>query len=167
MDEDTAKTPLERIIDLCRRHDVEFILIGGQAEVLYGSPRVTYDVDICPRRTVENLERLAVVLRSLQPVLRNAPPDLPFRIDAQSLALATNLTLRTSVGDLDVIGHVEPLGGYEELTTRAEVFAIGDAEVRVIALDDLIRVKEYLGRPKDRQSLVQLLAIKRVRGEEQ
>jgi len=30
---------------------VEFMVIGGQAEALMGSARVTYDVDLCYRRT--------------------------------------------------------------------------------------------------------------------
>ena len=40
-------------------HGVEFIVVGGQAEALMGSARVTYDVDLCYRRTPQNLERLA------------------------------------------------------------------------------------------------------------
>lgn len=34
-----------------------------------------------------------------------------------------------------------------------------------ISLDDLIKVKEHIGRAKDRESLFQLLAIKRLRTE--
>ena len=33
-------------------------------------------------------------------------------------------------------------------------------------LDDIIRIKRYLGRPKDRESLLQLEAIKRLREQE-
>ena len=35
-----------------------------------------------------------------------------------------------------------------------------------MALDDLIRIKRYIGRPKDRESLLQLEAIKRLRDQE-
>lgn len=38
--------------------------------------------------------------------------------------------------------------------------------MRVIGLDDLIRIKRYIGRPKDRESLLQLEAIKRLREQE-
>jgi hypothetical protein len=38
--------------------------------------------------------------------------------------------------------------------------------VRVIGLDDLIRIKRHLSRPKDRESLLHLEAIKRLREEE-
>lgn len=38
--------------------------------------------------------------------------------------------------------------------------------MRVIGLDDLIRIKRHLARPKDRESPLQLEAIKRPREEE-
>jgi hypothetical protein len=39
--------------------------------------------------------------------------------------------------------------------------------LRTISLDDLIRVKRHIDRGKDSESLFQLLAIKRVREEEE
>jgi hypothetical protein len=35
----------------------------------------------------------------------------------------------------------------------------------VIDLEDLIKIKQHIRRPKDQDSLMQLLAIKKVRGE--
>lgn len=163
MGDDTAKTPFEQIVELLALRKVQFIVIGGQAETLYGSARVTYDLDLCYRRTPENLRRLADALKVLKPTLRGAPPDLPFRMDAESLALGSNFTLRTLAGDLDLIGHVEPLGGYDELSKRAETIRVGDVDLKVIALDDLIRIKQHLDRPRDHDSLRHLLAIKRLR----
>jgi hypothetical protein len=161
-----VKTPIEIIFELFVSHGVEFILIRGRAEALYGSTRRTYDTDVCYRRTAENLRRLAELLPHLEPKLRGAPPDLPFRLDAESLALGCNYTFRTNAGDLDLIGHVEPIGGFEELVKRAETIRLGELEIKVAALDDLIRIKQHINRPKDRESLIHLLAIKRVRDEE-
>ena len=42
---------------------------------------------------------------------------------------------------------------------------MGGLDFKVISLDDLITIKRHLGRPKDRESLAHLLAIKRIRGE--
>lgn len=75
MDDDTEKTPFERIVELFVARGVEFIVIGGQAETLYGSARVSFDTDLCYRRTAENLRRLADALKELHPKLRGAPPD--------------------------------------------------------------------------------------------
>src|SRR5437016_2567085 len=97
---DTSR--LERIAELLLKHGVRFIVIGGQAEYLFGSPRVTYDVDLCYERTADNLERLAQALRELKPSLRGVPPELPFVIDARALALGSNFTFNTKLGDLDL-----------------------------------------------------------------
>jgi len=157
------KSDLERIAEVLLTHGVEFIVIGGQAEVIHGSPRVTYDVDICYRRTSENLDRLARALHEMKPKLRDAPPDLPFTIDARALALGSNFTLRTRIGDLDLLAYLEPIGGFDELVSQAERIQLGHSAVLVISLDDLIRIKSHLQRPKDQEALRQLRSIKRLR----
>ena len=97
---------LARMLDAA---EIPYMVIGGQAEALMGSPRVTYDVDLCYRRTPENLERLARVLRTLTLTLRGAPPELKFRIDARALALGSNFTFEVD-GEyaLDLLSYLEP-----------------------------------------------------------
>jgi predicted nucleotidyltransferase len=165
MAEDSDKPALVRVAEHLDRFGVEFLVIGGQAAALFGSPVPTYDVDLCYRRTADNLERLAAAPRELHPTLRGAPPDLPFRVDGQSLALGSNFTLSTDFGQLDLLGWVEPIGTYEELIPRAEHADLDTVVVAVIGFDDLLRIKRHLGRPKDRAALVQLEAIERDRRE--
>jgi len=167
LDERRAESPLERFCALLGEHGVEFIVVGGQAEALMGSARVTYDVDICYRRTSENLEALATALATLSLTLRGAPPDLKFRLDAQALALGQNYTFEVD-GEypLDFLGYLEPVGTYEDLLPHVEIVSIGGRNVQVIGLDDLIRIKRHINRPKDRESLLQLEAIKRLREQE-
>ncbi len=166
MSEELSKAKLERIAALMQRHQVQFIVIGGQAEYIFGSPRVTFDIDLCYRRTEENLENLAAALKELKVSLRGAPKDLPIILDARALALGNNYTFETPAdGDLDLLGYVEPIGDYDRLDKKAANYQVGDLELRVIALDDLIAIKRHINRPKDRESLYQLLAIKRIREE--
>jgi len=161
------RSPLERFCAVLAEHGVEFIVIGGQAEALMGSSRVTYDVDLCYRRTPDNLERLATALSTLSLTLRGAPPELKFRLDAQALALGQHYTFEVD-GEypLDFLGYLEPIGTYEDLLPHVETVPVGGHPTRVIGLDDLIRIKEHLARPKDRESLLQLKAIKRLREQE-
>ncbi len=153
----------EEILEPLIAGGVEFIVIGGQAETLLGSARVTYDVDVCYRRTEGNLERLATALKALKPTLRGAPPDLPFILDARSLALGNNFTFSTEKGPFDLLGYVEPIGGYDEAAINAVEMQLGPWTVKVLSLDDLIRIKEHIQRPKDRDSLMHLLAIRKLR----
>jgi len=167
LDEPVEQSPLERFCAVLAEHGVEFIIVGGQAEALMGGARVTYDVDLCYRRTPDNLERLATALGTLNLTLRGAPPELKFRLDAQALALGQNYTFEVD-GEwpLDFLGYLEPLGTYEDLLPHVETMSIGGRPTQVIGLEDLIRIKRYLGRPKDRESLLQLEAIKRLREQE-
>jgi predicted nucleotidyltransferase len=160
MPDESAKSALERIAQTLADHGVDFLVVVGQAEYLFGGNRPTFDVDLCYRRTPDNLRRLAAALQPLKPTLRDAPPGLPFRPDAHTLAMGTNFTFRTDAGDLDLLGHVEPLGGYDQLAPNAETYDLGDFTLRTISLEDLIRVKEHLRREKDRESLRQLLALR-------
>jgi predicted nucleotidyltransferase len=160
------ESDLERIARILLRHQVEFLVIGGQAEILMGSPRVTYDTDLCYRRSKQNLERLAAALGELQPSFRGAPRDLPIVLDAHALALGSNYTLNTAMGPLDLLGWVEPLGAYEALLPASETYWLGDLAVRTIGLEDLIRIKQHIGRAKDRESLLQLLAIRELRNDD-
>jgi predicted nucleotidyltransferase len=163
MPEGSPNFPLVQIARILLSHGVEFIVIGGRAESLMGSPRLTFDVDVCYKRSAENLERLAKALREIKPTLRGAPPDLPFIIDAKSLALGSNFTFKTAFGDFDLLGSVEPIGAYEQLITDAESFPVEEMQLKCISLDHLIRVKDFINRPKDQQSLMQLAAIKQRR----
>ena len=163
MANDTEKPRLVRIAELLRKHRVEFIVLGGHAAVLHGVPLATYDVDLCYRRTSENLERLAHALTEIKPTLRGAPPDLPFRLDAQSLALGANFTFNTDFGPLDLLGWVEPLGTYDNLLPQSESMKLGSLEVSVIGLHDLILIKRHINRPKDQVALLQLEALRRLR----
>ena len=163
MADDIGTPRLVRAVEPLLRHGVQFIVIGGQAATLHGSPVPTFDVDLCYLRTNENLERLAAALRELHPTLRGAPPDLPFRLDAQSLALGSNFTFNTEVGAFDLLGWVEPFGTYETLIDRAESIPVGQLSLPTISLDDLITIKQHINRPKDQAALYQLLAIRKIR----
>jgi hypothetical protein len=165
MAEEVEKSALEKVVDILAAHGVEFIVVGGQAELLLGSPRITYDIDLCYRRTKENLKRLAAALREIKPTLRNAPADLPFTLDEHSLAPGNNFTFDTSFGPLNLLGYLEPVGNFDAIAGRAFGALLGNCEVKVIHIDDLIATKQYLRRPKDQQSLLQLLAIKKIQSE--
>ena len=41
---------------------VQFVLVGGLAAVLHGSPLPTVDIDVVPERESDNFERLAAAL---------------------------------------------------------------------------------------------------------
>lgn len=140
------------ILAVLQRHGVEFVIIGGLAAALHGSPFVTTDIDVTPRRAHKNLGRLSAALKKLEARIRTEAiaEGLPFDHDARSLANMSLLNLTTRFGDLDI--SIEPIGttGYEDLVRDAESFELGGVRVLVASLADVVRSKEAAGREKDR-----------------
>src|SRR6185436_7785390 len=82
---------------------VEFIVVGGVAGGIHGSPFVTNDLDVCYAVDRPNIARLIKVLRTWSPYPRGWEDGLPFSLDARALRTTPVLTLRTSQGDLDLL----------------------------------------------------------------
>jgi hypothetical protein len=141
-------------------HQVAFIVIGGVAARAHGSPSLTRDLDICYERSRPNLEQLARALQELHATLRGAPPDLSFRLDARTLAAGDSFTFSTDAGDLDCLGTPTGTSGYPDLVRNAEDVTLGDLVVKMVGLDDLIRMKRAAGRPKDRVEVEILGALR-------
>lgn len=146
---DAARFDPGELLGVLARTGVRFVLIGGWAAVLQGSPTTTVDVDICYERTPANLERLATALAVLDVRLRGFPPDLPFAIDARALRSGAMFTLTTRVGDLDLLGAPAGVQGYEDLARSAVALDLDGATILVASVEDLIRMKRAAGRPKD------------------
>jgi hypothetical protein len=129
---------------------VDFVLIGGVAGGSYGSTFGTFDVDVAYARDNDNLERLAGVLYSLGATLRGAPPDLPFQLDAKTLANGANFTFTTRLGSLDILADPAGAPPYRDLKAAGTRITVSGWQVIVASLDHLIAMKEAAGRPKDK-----------------
>lgn len=134
-------------------------MVGGIAGAAHGLARATYDLDVVYARDEENLERLAAALAPLSPYLRGAPPNLPFRLDAATLARGFNFTLTTELGELDLLGEIVGGGGYDELRPGSEEMTLFGLRCLCLRLDRLIQVKRAAGRPKDLEALAELEAL--------
>jgi len=151
-----------RILDELRSNGVEFVLIGGLAGRLYGSPTVTNDLDICYRRTKENCARLAAALSKLGARYRDLSEELPQVIDFQTIWQGSAFTFVTDAGFLDCLAEPEARAAtnYDDLLRSAETIPIGDSTIHVCALEDLIRMKRAAGRPKDLIAVEWLSAVR-------
>jgi hypothetical protein len=145
-------------------HNVDFVLIGGVAARLWGSPTVTRDLDICYAREPANLERLAAALKEMRAGLRGVKEDVPFRLDARTLAAGDHFTFKSDVGDIDCLGTPTGTSGYGDLRTGAERMDVDGLKVWVTSLADLIDMKRAAGRPKDRIEVEILGAVRDERG---
>jgi hypothetical protein len=138
-----------RLLETLQRHGVRFVVVGGIAGRLLGSPTVTRDLDICHARDTRNVTALAAVLAELHAQLRGVEPGLPFRPDARTLRAGDAFTLQTDAGDLDLLGTPAGTDGYADLARSASRTELGGMQVLVASVDDLIRMKRAAARPKD------------------
>lgn len=147
------------------RGGVDFVVVGGIAAVLHGSSTLTTDLDIMFASAPENLERLGKVLIELEARLRDVEEDAPFMPDAGTLRGVDILTLETSAGPLDVLRAPSGAPAYAILRRRAERYEVGGFEVLVASLEDLIAMKQSVGRLKDLAAVEELEVILRLRSQ--
>ncbi|KIG14102.1 hypothetical protein DB30_07098 [Enhygromyxa salina] len=146
------------LLELLSASKVEFAVIGGVAAVLYGSARMTLDLDIVTPFSAANLTLLLETLRPYDP--RHATrPDLSILEDSiEHLLTFRMLLIETQLGRLDALPGVEPYGDYTLVPTREQTL-FGHV-CRVIELDALIEVKRLAGRRKDIEVVFELEALR-------
>jgi predicted nucleotidyltransferase len=147
------------IIKLLTGHGVDFIVVGGVASNLFGSARLTYDLDIVYSRKEENLRKIVTAFLNANPYLRGAPPGLPFKVDFRTLKNGLNFTLTTDLGPIDLLGEIPGARSYEELLNDSVEINETNLRFRCVTLRRLIELKNAAGRPKDLESLAELRAI--------
>lgn len=155
----------QKLVEALASNRVRYVIVGGVALVLQGSARTTGDLDICYARDPDNLEALAAALAPFHPTLRGAPADLPFRVDAATLRSGLNFTLSSEAGDIDLLGELTGVGGFDKLAEQTDVMDLYGHPVRVMSLDALETAKRAAGRLKDLADLAEILEIRRRRGE--
>jgi len=146
----------DEILEVLERHHVLYVVIGGLAAELRGSPYVTRDVDVTPARTRENFTRLAAALRELEATLRvpNLDDTLVIPLDERTFEQGTTWTFVTKHGYLDIALLPDGTRGYDDLRRAATREQITDTvTIFVASLADVIRSKEAAGREKDRAVL--------------
>ena len=135
------KRLLIRIATGLKKRRLDYMLIGGQAVLLYGEPRFTKDIDITLAAGTEQLHEILQLAKSLEwKVLVRSPSSfvkktmvLPF-LDPSGIRI-------------DFIFSFSP---YEKQAMgRVKKVRLGKTEVRFASLEDLIIHKVVAGRPRD------------------
>jgi len=139
---------------------VDFVIVGGYAGVVHGCTLVTQDVDICCNFTPGNLLALQKAIADLHAVHRMTPGRQPLELTAENASQFRNLYLDTDLGHLDCLSEIEGLGGYDEVAKASQTIEIDGLPLRVLTIDALITAKEAMNRPRDREAVRQLRAIK-------
>ena len=144
----------ELLIKLARALDdarIPYMVIGGQAVLIHGEPRLTRDIDVTLGVDASQLARVRTAIQTigLRPVVE----------DAEDFVRKTNvfpLSAESTPIRIDLIFSFTP---YEaEAIRRAVGIRFGDATVRFAAVEDLIIHKMVAGRPRDIEDVRGVLA---------
>ncbi|HSK90492.1 MAG TPA: hypothetical protein VK875_04185 [Euzebyales bacterium] len=149
----------DRILRVLTEHGVRFVLVGGIAATVHGSPSVTYDIDLAPEQSPDNLERLAAALTELGAVRYTEPEEDLAAPRADELSARVE-QFASPIGYIDVLRELRAVGGYEQLLATAEQVDLAGVPVYVAALDDIIASKQAAHRPKDLAQLPALYALR-------
>jgi hypothetical protein len=125
------------------------MVIGGQAVLLYGEPRLTKDIDITLGVGIEHLSDVISVA---------AKSDLKCLVDAESF---TRKTMVLPCQDLNTgirVDFIFSFSLYEkQAIQRARKVKLGNKVVHFASLEDLIIHKMIAGRPRDLEDIHGLL----------
>ncbi|HEX9967179.1 MAG TPA: hypothetical protein VGB06_04480 [Solirubrobacterales bacterium] len=140
--------------------EIRFVAVGGMAVGAWGHVRATKDLDLVPDPSQENLERLAALLRELDGKVEVAEGLLTGDAIWTFLKSGDRTLVVTSLGRVDVIQGHPQVPRYGELEAAATTVEMDGFPVRVCSLDHLLQMKRASERPRDRDDLEALEAIR-------
>lgn len=135
-----------------RKNKVKYLIIGGIACGIYGSPRATKDLDILIEPTIENAKRLLAALKEAE--FGTAYLTTPEKI------VANEINIFEDVIRLDVLTKAKGLV-FGAVWQRRQKKFLKRVGINVISLDDLISSKTVAARLIDKEDLKILKKIKR------
>ncbi|HSL88228.1 MAG TPA: nucleotidyl transferase AbiEii/AbiGii toxin family protein [Ignavibacteriaceae bacterium] len=134
------------VIDALEKEEVDYILIGGFAMVLYGMPRATQDLDIFIKNREENVEKLRTVLFQL------FGDKSAFEITQLELNEYSVLRYGTDRGFyIDILSKFGDAFSYEDLNYEETV--IDGHAIKIATVETLYKLKEKTLRAIDKTDL--------------
>lgn len=143
---------LAKIGDVFDRHKVPYMIIGGQAVLLYGEPRLTRDIDITIGYGIEHFEEILNIVNelSLKPLVEDIHTFVKQTMILPLLDESTGIRV-------DFIFSFTP---YEiGAIKRSRRVRILDKEVNFASPEDVIIHKIFAGRPRDLED-VRIILLK-------
>jgi len=150
---------LRELFRALAEHGVDYLVIGGVAAQVHGRRRTTMDLDVTPAPDPENFKRLAAALVALDahPVEFGSSARTP---TAEQLHVAPVVPpLTTRHGELHIVNEVPGSSAYAAMRARALRTDLDGIAVQIVGVDDLIRMKQTTGRPRDIEDIEALTTV--------
>ena len=133
---------LEQIARELSAQNIPYMIIGGQAILLYGEPRLTKDIDVTLGMGIDALDRIAQSVENL--MFKMLVPE-PEDFVKETMVLPT---LHEESGIR--VDFIFSFSAYEhQAIQNANQVRIGSQNVFFASLEDVIILKIIAGRPRD------------------
>lgn len=160
---DAPERPLDlrELFRVLAEHGVDYLIIGGVAAQVHGRRRTTMDLDVVPAPDAENFKRLAAALVALDAYPVELGPGAPAPTDEQLRVAPVVPPLATRHGELHILNEVPGATAYAAMRARALRTDLDGIVTAIVGVDDLIRIKQTVGRPSDLEDIEALTAVAR------
>ena len=141
---------VENLLKSLKEHKVRFVVIGATAFPVHGYSRATLDIDLFIEPNEANVRRTHEALKS-------------FGYDISDISLNDLLTKKVLIRQYLVETDIHPFVkgiSFDRIWKNRVRAKFGDTFVWFASLDDLIRMKQAAGRPKDAEDLKFLRRLK-------
>ena len=133
----------EGLLQSLNAHSVRYVVIGAAAFPIHGYARATLDIDIFIEATRPNAENTRAALAAFGYDMADVSVDE---------LLVKKILIRQYVLETDI--HPFVAGAtFDEVWEHRVQDRLGETPTAFASLDDLIRMKEAAGRPKDLEDL--------------
>ena len=140
---------------LLNKHKTKYLMVGGFATTFNGFSRLTNDLDVWIKDTLENRKSLRQVLKELE------VGDFESIETTQFIPGYTSITLNSGI-ELDIMTDLKGLDQsmFDECYEIAPTAFIKEIPLKFLHINQLIEAKKASGRPKDLWDIEELEKIR-------
>ncbi|PIZ15362.1 hypothetical protein COY51_05455 [Candidatus Desantisbacteria bacterium CG_4_10_14_0_8_um_filter_39_17] len=161
---------VKEILKPFTRNGIDYCIIGGLAVIVSGVRRGTADFDIVIPK--EKFEKAIEVIYNQEFKLITDIDDKKNKLyycETVDQAIAyVKITMPKAIkinkgGFNGLFGDIwlKTVIPFEKLNQRAKKYKLYNEQIRIVAIDDLIKLKKSAGRPVDKQDIYELGLLKR------
>jgi predicted nucleotidyltransferase len=145
-----AKELLKKIAKSLSKEGIEYMIIGGQAVLIYGGPRLTKDIDITLGINVDGLEKILGIVKKLKLKLLVSEPE---KFVKETFVLPV---LEGKTGFR--VDFIFSFSEYERTAIkRVKKIEIDKIEVNFASVEDIIIHKIVAGRERDLEDVKKII----------
>jgi hypothetical protein len=142
-----------------RAHRVRYLVVGGQAAILYGASHFSQDLDLWLDPDNGNVRRFLDALQALRARVHKLTPPLTRAFLDRGHGFHFVIPLREGAVYLDVMGRPPRVGSFAGAWRRAEIMPTPWGRLPVVSVPDLVEMKKT-NRPADYDVITRLALIR-------